>query len=185
MKKFYLFHKNKAFIIPYTILIISLIVSFILLSQLIINSKLSIYKNSSKYSEDLKELDFLDRIIMRELNNIEKAMLNDKIHRIEAYFDSDINKNKIFLSQSYMDRISIAGYKIIDDKIDSNYLKILKTKLQENFKNNINLHFYKIIEIENESYTIFATINYNTSYSTDPQNLNNERLKRIWIKKND
>lgn len=185
MKKSYLFPKNKAFTLAYTVLVITLVISFILLSQLIINSKLSIYQNTVKYDNNLKELDFLDSIVSQELKNIEMYMLENKISKIEDFFDSSIDNNKIFMPADYENRISIAGYKILDDTKNSNYLDLLSKKLKENFKNNINLHFMKTIQVENDKYIIFATVNYKTDYSKEPEDLKEEKLKRIWIKKDD
>lgn len=185
MKKFYSFPKIKAFILAYTMLTISLIISFILLSQLLINSKLLRHQDIFKYDISLKELDFLDNILSQELKNIEMYMLENKIDKIENFFDVNSKNNKIYILNSYEDRISLAGYKILDDSENLNYPDILKEKLKENFKDNINLHFKKIIQVENENYIIFATINYKTDYSKRIEDLKDEKLKRIWIKKDD
>lgn len=185
MKKIYLFHKNKAFILVYTIFIIFLVISFILLSQLVVNSKTAIYLNTIKYDKSIKEINFLDSIINEELKTIEMYMLENKISKIENFFDSSIDNNKIFLLSDYANRISIAGYRIIDDNENINYLNFLKQKLNENLKNNINIHFIKTIKIENEEYSLYATVNYKTNYSKEIEDLKEEKLKRIWIKKND
>lgn len=185
MKKIYLFHKNKAFILVYTIFIIFLVISFILLSQLVVNSKTAIYLNTIKYDKSIKEIDFLDSIINKELKTIEMYMHENRISKIENFFDSSINNNKIYLLSDYDNRISTAGYRIIDDSENINYSNFLKQKLNENLKDNINLHFIKTVKIENEEYSIYATINYKTNYSKKIEDLKEEKLKRIWIKKND
>lgn len=185
MKKIYLYHKNKAFILVYTIFITFLVISFILLSQLVVNSKLAIYLNTLKYDSSTKEINFLECIINKEFKTIEMYMHENKISRIESFFDSSIDNNKIFLLPDYADRISVAGYRIIDDTENIDYSNLLKQKLNENLKNNISLHFLKTIKIEDEEYSIYATINYKTYYSKEVKDLKEEKLKRIWIRKND
>lgn len=185
MKKIYLYNKNKAFILVYTIFIIFLVISFILLSQLVVNSKASIYLNTIKYNASIKEIELLESIISKELETIEMYIHQNKILKIENFFDSSIDNNKIFLLSDYTNRISIAGYRIIDDIKNVDYSNSLREKLNKNLKNNINLHFIKTIEIEDEKYSIYATVNYKTDYSKKAEDLKEEKLKRIWIKKND
>lgn len=175
---------KKGFFTVYVLFLLSIFLFFITITQIIINSKIDFFKNTQVSTKNVFDLQILDTIITTELKVIESYSKDNKILEINNFFDSDINNNKIFLIRRYEARISLGGYTIYNDGENVNYYNSLIKKLEKGIEN-IDIHYVKKINIDNASYSLYATINYKTNFSNLPENLTFFKIKRIWVKEND
>ena len=161
--------KNRAFILVTSTFYSFLIISIVLLSQFLLNSKIGFMKDEIFVLQEQTNLKFLESIMDEEINSINSYMNNNK--KITSYFDTNNEGEVIFLEQNIY-KVSHGGYFLSENP---------KEKLKDNFKDNINLTYKKEILIDSKKFLIQATLNYQTNFSRNPRDLKNEKIKRIWI----
>lgn len=183
MKSYYSQNK-KGFFLAYVNIIVFIFIFFITFTQIIISSKIDFFKKNKVSNENIFELEFLDKIVSKELETIELYYKNNKIPDINYFFDTSTDNNKIFLLKNYEDRISLGGYRIYNDEKNSNYYNVLVKKLRNRNKT-LTIQYIKEIKISNITYSLYATVKYQTNYSKFPEDLNFLEIERIWIKAND
>lgn len=182
MKKLFTMNKNnKGFSLVYTIILSFFIMSLLILIQIILNSRIENFKQDKQYLNEQNKIKFLNSILKQELKLIEKNSIKYNIDDISIFFDSNIQKNKIFLSNNK--EFSILGYSLISKNI--NPKEYVQTKINNSFKSNIDLHFEKIVYVANKSYSIKVSIKYEIKKQKSIYNLSNGTIKTIGIKEND
>lgn len=184
MKKSFTINKNnRAFILIYSTIFSFFLISLILLIQIILNSKIENFKFNKLSLEEYSNVEFLNSILLKELKLIENISQEENIEDISGFFDTSLNKNKIFNSE--FEEKSSFGYSLMVENNNLNPKIYVEEMIRNSLENYINLNFKKTIYVDNEEYIIKANLEYDIKEEKNINNLPNGIIKRIWIEKND
>ena len=92
------------------------------------------------------------------------------------------DKKYIFSLDKYKDRISLGGYRLLEDNENINYSEYLNKKIINYSTERCPVHFYKKIKIKEKTYSIKVTIKYKIGNIKNIDYLSEPIIERIWIK---
>ncbi len=177
--------KKRGFILFSVVIISFLLISIVLLIQIFVNSRLELYKTNFEKSKIISDKYFLEEILKRELELVEMEIKNKNIAYAYEFFSLNRDKKEIFKLDDYSERITLGGYRLCEDRVNFDYKKYLKDKLEKISKLELDISYQKSIKIQEKTIIIYATVSYESGFPKEINNLTKAKLKRIWIKEDD
>lgn len=182
MKLLNIVHKKRAFALVQVIIVIFLFMSLLTMMQFFLNNSFRYFQLEKDTVENKQDILFLKNILDEEFKIIEDEINNSNIDRAMDFITLSKDKKYIFSLDKYKDRISLGGYRLLEDNENINYSEYLNKKIINYSTERCPVHFYKKIKIKEKTYSIKVTIKYKIGNIKNIDYLSEPIIERIWIK---